>query len=316
MRYAKIIMMLFCCVFVILGCGKKKTQINNDKNYLYPITVNGKGGYINRGGTIVIDPIYDSVFDFREGLAKVGLNGKYGYINTKGEVVIEPIYTIAFGFAEGLAAVAEKRHLGFIDREGVLKIPYKFTGFSAYFSEGLAAVCLEYFFGKGLCRILYIDKSGDIVLEIKPKTNEFFDLGDFRNGLARVCSKSGKCGYINKNGEMVIPQQYDYAGDFSEGLAAFKKDGKYGYIDTNNSVIISAQFDNALEFSEGIAPIKRGQLYGYINKSGRTVVSERFVSAKPFLYGLAQVKERINSKLYQGYINKKGKYVWKHEVDE
>ncbi|MGI7639254.1 WG repeat-containing protein, partial [Campylobacter coli] len=33
---------------------------------------------------------FDSIWSFREGLAKVGLNGKYGLIDKSGKIVIEP----------------------------------------------------------------------------------------------------------------------------------------------------------------------------------------------------------------------------------
>ncbi|EIA59603.1 WG repeat-containing protein, partial [Campylobacter coli] len=35
-------------------------------------------------------PKFDSIWSFREGLAKVGLNGKYGLIDKSGKIVIEP----------------------------------------------------------------------------------------------------------------------------------------------------------------------------------------------------------------------------------
>jgi len=36
-----------------------------------------------------------------------------------------------------------------------------------------------------------------------------------------------KYGLIDKNGKVVFELQYDYVGDFSEGLAQVEKDGKY-----------------------------------------------------------------------------------------
>ncbi|HAN0731264.1 TPA: WG repeat-containing protein, partial [Campylobacter coli] len=46
----------------------------------------------DKNGKIVIEPKFDSIGSFREGLAKVGLNGKYGFIDKSGEFVIEPIF--------------------------------------------------------------------------------------------------------------------------------------------------------------------------------------------------------------------------------
>ena len=55
-------------------------------------------------------------------------------------------------------------------------------------------------------------------------------IGNFSEGLARV-KKDGKWGYMNKEGEEVIPCKYDSVLDFSEGLAIVKKDGKAFTID-------------------------------------------------------------------------------------
>lgn len=43
--------------------------------------------------------------------------------------------------------------------------------------------------------------------------------------------KNNKYGFVDKNGEEVIPCQYDLDFHFSEGMAAVLKDDKFGYID-------------------------------------------------------------------------------------
>lgn len=45
---------------------------------------NGKYGYFDKDGKVVIPNIYDSVEEFSNGLAKVKLNGKWGFINKEG----------------------------------------------------------------------------------------------------------------------------------------------------------------------------------------------------------------------------------------
>ena len=42
----------------------------------------------------------------------------------------------------------------------------------------------------------------------------------FSDGMARVTDENLKYGFIDKTGHLVIPCQYDDAGDFSEGLAS------------------------------------------------------------------------------------------------
>ncbi|MFH5163641.1 WG repeat-containing protein [Campylobacter coli] len=54
------------------------------------VELNRKYGFIDKSGKIVIEPKFDGVGNFSEGLAKVKLNGKYGFIDKSGKIVIEP----------------------------------------------------------------------------------------------------------------------------------------------------------------------------------------------------------------------------------
>ena len=40
-----------------------------------------------------------------------------------------------------------------------------------------------------------------------------------------------KYGFVNKNGEVVIPCKYDEARSFSEGIAAVRLGDKWGFVD-------------------------------------------------------------------------------------
>lgn len=51
----------------------------------------------------------------------------------------------------------------------------------------------------------------------------------------------------------VIAPRYEAAREFSEGLAAVKENGKWGYIDTEGNTVIPFQYDGASSFAEGYA---------------------------------------------------------------
>ena len=60
----------------------------------------------------------------------------------------------------------------------------------------------------------------------------------FAEGVAAVQGASGKWGYIDTNGEWVVNPQFDWANDFSDGLALVELNGKYGYIDKTGAFVI------------------------------------------------------------------------------
>lgn len=54
------------------------------------IKLNGKYGFIDKSGKIVIKPQFDNAGSFSEGLAAVKLDGKYGLIDKNGKIILEP----------------------------------------------------------------------------------------------------------------------------------------------------------------------------------------------------------------------------------
>lgn len=77
----------------------------------------GKLRYINQDGKVMLDVSkYDDAGDFSEGKAWVVKNGKFGYINTTGHLVVDTIFSYASDFKDGVAYVATGQ------RQGIIKI--------------------------------------------------------------------------------------------------------------------------------------------------------------------------------------------------
>ena len=66
----------------------------------------------------MIPLIYDDAWYFSEGLARVYENGKWGFIDKTGKVVIPLIYDGADGFSDGEAKVRVDDERFYIDKEG------------------------------------------------------------------------------------------------------------------------------------------------------------------------------------------------------
>lgn len=298
---------------------------------LYRFIKNGKAGYIDRTGKIVVAPTLNyygnSGDQFSDGLLLTYINRKYVYINRTGKIVLEPKFDRVWDFSDGLAAVLieDDGKWGYMDKTGKLVISPRFEGFpNGYvspFSDGLAMIEVKDKFG-------YIDRTGEFV--IPPR---FLEGSDFSEGFARVvlegpCLHVGdggcavfngetvggempadqtapmcKFAFIDKTGAFLTNERYVRTKDFSEGLAAvilkgewnplgFGSEGNWGFIDTKGNVVIKPQFDNVRSFSDGLAAVRIGGKWGFINKQGEMVVKPQFDLVEDFADGLAPVGTR------------------------
>lgn len=254
--------------------------------------LNGKWGFVDEMGNLIIPYKYDYAWSFSEGLGRVKKDYYMGYVDKTGKIVIPLRYWGAWNFSEGLAVVEQDLKWGFIDKTGKVVIPFQYDSPSS-FNDGLAMVLKNDKRG-------FIDKTGKVVIPL-----QYEYVGDFSDGLAKV-RKNWKWGYIDKNGKVVIPLQYKDASNFSEGLAVVEQDQKWGYIDKNGEVVIPFQYDYATKkFNEGLAVVKQDQKWGFIDKTGKVVVPLQYEDANIFREGLASVKQ--NGKY--GFIDKTGKVV-------
>ena len=134
--------------------------------------------------------------------------------------------------------------------------------------------------------------------------NQYDEVYGFSEGLA-VVKKDGKYGFINTNGEEVIPCRYDFARSFSEGLADVEKDRKYGFINTKGEEVIPCKYEYVQSFSNGFAAVQKDYKWGYINTQGEEVCPCKYDYAFDFSEGFAQVIKEDKV----GLINAKGEEV-------
>lgn len=309
-------------VFVMLALVTALTSFNPSNTFaqtsndteLYPVRVNGKEGYIDATGRIVIQPRFDRVDLFSEGLAGVCVGGKWGYIDKAGKFIINPQFEGGCGkFSEGLADVEQNGKTGFIDKVGRIVINPQFD--LAYsFSDGLARIGI----GERSPKIGFIDHTGRIVI------NPQFDWAeDFSEGFAvvRVWPSEENDYYnwvwfIDKTGRDMFKQYYANSG-FSEGVAFVSYGGKQGCIGkTGQFVFYNQHFDLIRAYKEGMACVsktseidRKKDKWGFIDKMGR-LVNIQFDKAAGFSGGLACVRiGGAYGKGRYGFVDKTGTYV-------
>lgn len=96
-----------------------------------------------------------------------------------------------------------------------------------------------------------------ITQELADAVHRYDAITEFHEGYAAVY-KNGRWGYINSNGDEVIPCKYAGAFDFSEGLACVYLGGDdmpIAFIDKKDNIVIDGFFGDSAQGEGGYYPI-------------------------------------------------------------
>lgn len=306
----------------------RKKYVLNDKGELTPLRYNNIG----------------RTYDFYYGLCGIVSNGKLGYINTKGDLVIPFKYDEIPGLWEGFdkngyAKVIKNDHSGVIDRQGNEVIPCQYESVSRVdLSKNLWKItkngktgiinvktnkfiipieCQEiYLFNEGISRIRrngkwqFINEFGQVIYTCSEGMPDAMV-----EGMARVSQnwKNWKSGFINKSGQLVIPCKYQDASHFSNGVVKVKYNNKYGFINKQGETVIPFKFDNVDDFSNGMAKLTQNEKVGFINLKGNIIIPCNYEDGARF-NSQGVTKIRKNGKW--GLIDRDGKIILTCEYED
>jgi len=208
-------------------------------------------------------------------------NSRWGYFDLQtGIIIIPAVYEYVGPFYGDRALVKKNGKFGFSDYNGKIVVDIIWD---------------EIYCGKDLSIW-----NGEIYI---PKSDPW------------VVRKDDKWGYINREGEVIIPLDFDYASLFNENRARIKKEGKWGYINGSGELIIEPLFDEINEFkcigkdcniSYYAARVIKNGKYGFIDTDGKYIIKPMFEEAFEFWdIGYACVK--VCAKW--GIIDKMGRFV-------
>lgn len=267
---------------------------------------NGKYGYIDETGKLVIEKKYDFAAPFTEGLAKVKSGGKWGFIDEKGEFAIEPKYESTGQFREGLAYAELDGKACFIDKKGTVVLK-KEDDWLGPLSCGLIRFNRD---GKQG----YLDLAGKVAIEPKFKLST-----EFSEDAAYTKDKDGFYYFDKKGAELFPGKRFAEVSDFNDGLALVvekgKEEKKYGFIDKTGKFAIEPAFLLPACFSEGLAFVNKDGKRLFIDKTGKEAfpLDPKISAAAPFSEGLSIVRS-IAGKV--GAIDKTGKFVIEMNIED
>jgi len=278
-------------------------------NGMVQCTVNSKYGFLDLKGNEAIITKYDYAYPFeKNGLAKVGNKKEgssynYGYIDKKGNEIIPLKYITLSTFSNGFvyAKDPESNRYGYLDKTGKWALNPIYLNATDFDDAGGAWVKMtddKYHYinktGKDIGTLVdkgnvysafgkdgyaiyentdqpyvMIDKTGKVLKQI----DDCDGIYNFSEGIAGYKSKStGKYGFLDLNGNKIIPAEFDGFTGFLEGVSKVNKtiDGKtkYGYIDIKGKIILPIIYDNAQAFRDGWGLIKKDNNYFFVDKNG------------------------------------------------
>jgi len=296
---------------------------------LAAVKIGGLWGYIDTFGRMAIPAVFGRARPFSEGLAAVQTDTGYysshwGYIDKQGAIAIEPRFWDGGKFSGGYARVTldfrdkdgfDTHSHGYIDLSGtvVLEDPVWTTYLEQthFHADGRFPVALS----GGVYGFLDLD--GRLAVN-----GSFAEIRSFSCGRAAVAVKGRNpdelkgmlselaggsdegplvWGYIDTEGEWIVPPSLGYAEDFREGfaLANTRNQSKYSrgghvFFDVDGGMVPGSPFHGADSFSYGLAPVVTDDLSAfYIDSSGQRVLDLepplRLVSGGTFYDGIAKV---------------------------
>ncbi len=311
------------------------------QNRVYPFVENGKIGYKDSLDQVQIDPQFDYIEEFEEGLTwtvvgtgkydllnhnldhkELNFTGRFGLIDQDGNFIFKPVFSIILArdaknaiVGNGIGYVhfenfpEEKNYvfegdLGVVNTKGDTLVPLQYRSI-----QTLTSGSQTYWFAKNEDHNELYSSGHRFSFKEKIESIE-----NFSEGLARIKTQTG-FGFIDTTGQMTILPIYYRATHFKQGRAWVKKQDQYFYIDTKGKKLDSSSFyfDEVAPFSDGVALVRIFDEYGFINSDSTFFITPEFSEAGSFFNGITYVST-VDS---FGYIHNDGRMDWvrRYEYD-
>jgi hypothetical protein len=288
--------------FLINRQGQKSAgpfeDLSEQSENIYIIKTNSKYGAIDIYGNSVISPQYIRLGDFKNGFAYYLNDGLYGFVTGTG-IASKAHYQWISDFDENkLAVVKLNDQFGLVNEKDstLLKTQYDLV----LKAENNIFVLVKnnkygFYHGKG-CFV------SDIEFDYKKELPVSF----YTNGKLFKLLKKNKQALMDINGRLNIDYDaYEEVNFAQNNMIRIKRNGKYGFVDRKLNLVIPNKYNSATDFNEGLSICVLKQETFLINTKGETVLKTKgSITPVPGNYYL--VKDEEGQKL----IDKKGQLVF------
>ena len=183
-------------------------------------------------------------------------DGIYKIIDNNGNVVIDNKYTNIEEIADNYYIVANNRNNGIIDLTGKSLVDLKYNSIveldnTELLQANISATSTVSLINKNMQVVVTMDNANidveDGYIRLYSETEDkYFDYAGnelsakdvFPNNKMYAQEENGKWGFVDKNGNIIVQNEYDMVTELNEyGFAGIKKDDKWGVIDENGQIV-------------------------------------------------------------------------------
>lgn len=256
-------------------CGWKKQDYLDKQGKLYTYEQWAEKWLGDRGLTLVTEKIEGDVV-------------RYGFANASGEVVCPPKWSEVhylgadYCVVRGYSAQQDDWLFGLVNGQGEVVCEPQWEQAPEYFNDDLVLAYIgdkTYAFVNGRGETVSVLPQGyrvkieeyenglTLVINDEPFTYKSPDM------LSQTVHMDYKMGYVDAQGQLVIPAIARQMGGLADGLINIQTEGLSGYYNIKGEVVIPLQWTEAFPFDRGVAWVRHKNQtdHSYINTQGEVI---------------------------------------------
>ena len=241
------------------------------KNNMARYKENEVYGFINSKGEALKEMRYSFASNFKSGFAVVGIGKLYGVIDTLGNIIVDIQYD-RVKINEGIALLQKDKFWTFYDLADGEEIAGKYEN-AKVFMDGIAIVKMDEELG-------YIRKNGSF---IKLAGDKAIYLNENRIALKNDSGYS----IVQLDGSPINQYIYKNVFKFYCGIAGMERNGLWGYVDLNGNEVLPPQLPLIWDCSDGRIRVINPSGFSYLNTKMEEVIPPQFIESRDFIEGLA-----------------------------
>ncbi|MDR1705332.1 MAG: WG repeat-containing protein [Clostridiales bacterium] len=276
-------------------------------------------GVVNTFGDLLVPVGLHDVNNLTEELILLDFNGKYGLMDAAGILLLRPVYDFITPITDDMLAFASGSTFGLMDMTGSVILTQELSPSWTYSGELSCWLRYEY----------TLEAAGDMGETVVDAVGYIRDKAAGVTGGIYEASKGGFSGFLDIEGQPVLPVAYDGAWSFNDGLNAWisrgyewmmtgsrgesilnpdvflrdhiygtgemlhtvTKDGLFGCVNAAGDIIVPIEYEYIEFFDNGAAMVIKDGLYGFIGPDGTPLTPAVYDYALGFSEGVAWVRK-------------------------